>query len=91
MLTRCVRYRLWGMVQGVGLRVRIWRYASGHGLKGWVRNLPDGSVEAVVEGTKTAVGDFDDMLQYGLPGVSFSLIESSDEPALGAFKDFRIL
>ena len=45
-----------GMVQGVGFRAACAREAAPyHGLRGWVRNLPDGRVEAVFCGDRRAV------------------------------------
>lgn len=53
-----------GRVQGVGFRATVLSTASGFDVTGYVRNLPDGSVElvadgsvAAVEGLLTAVGD----------------------------------
>ncbi len=43
------RYRVRGRVQGVGYRAFVWRTAGELGLRGWVRNRADGSVEALVE------------------------------------------
>ncbi|MEM3341636.1 MAG: acylphosphatase [Thermoplasmata archaeon] len=48
----------YGVVQGVGFRYSARSLASRLGLDGWVRNLPDGTVEAVVEGRKKVIGDF---------------------------------
>lgn len=47
--------RVRGLVQGVSFRASLARVASEHGVKGWVKNTPDGSVEAHVEGDKEAV------------------------------------
>lgn len=44
-----------GKVQGVGYRYGAVNEARKQGLSGWVRNLPDGRVEAVFEGSKEAI------------------------------------
>jgi len=48
-----VRYRvlITGQVQGVNFRAACRRMALHHGVRGWVRNLPDGRVEAAFEGS----------------------------------------
>lgn len=53
-----IRYRLLisGRVQGVFFRDTCRRVAQRHGVSGWVRNLPDGTVEAVFEGPAEGVG-----------------------------------
>ncbi len=45
----------YGWVQGVGFRYRAYYAAREYGVTGWVRNLPDGSVEAEVEGEESAI------------------------------------
>jgi acylphosphatase len=52
-----IRYRVLisGRVQGVFFRGTCREMAVGHGVSGWVRNLPDGSVEAVFEGPADGV------------------------------------
>lgn len=52
-----VRVRVFvdGRVQGVGFRQSAAREATRLGLQGWIRNLPDGRVEAAYEGTRDAV------------------------------------
>lgn len=50
------RITISGRVQGVGYRFSTLDEASQQGVTGWVRNLPDGGVEAVFEGTKEDVG-----------------------------------
>ena len=53
--TRSVQVRIAGRVQGVSFRVWTERRANALGLSGWVRNLPDGDVEAVFSGPAEAV------------------------------------
>ena len=50
-----VRLRITGRVQGVGYRLWMTRSAASLGLRGWVRNRKDGSVEVLVTGTPKAV------------------------------------
>lgn len=49
------RLRVDGRVQGVGYRASLARRAAGAGLAGWVRNTPDGAVEAELEGPAAEV------------------------------------
>ena len=44
-----------GRVQGVGFRAWLQREAQEHGVRGWVRNLPNGSVEALLHGAQGAI------------------------------------
>ena len=46
-----------GDVQGVGFRYRAYYAARACGVSGWVRNLPDGSVEAELEGEERAIDE----------------------------------
>ena len=54
-----------GRVQGVGFRFFAERAARELGLRGWVRNLPDGSVETLAEGEDAAVGRYLERLRRG--------------------------
>jgi acylphosphatase len=62
-----IRYRVLvsGQVQGVYFRDTCRRMALEHGVSGWVRNLPDGRVEAVFEGTAENVGRLVDWAHHG--------------------------
>jgi acylphosphatase len=54
-----------GRVQGVGFRYYAAHAAREFGVSGWVRNLPDGSVETLVEGDAAAVEGYLDRLRRG--------------------------
>jgi acylphosphatase len=62
-----VRYRVFvsGRVQGVFFRDTCRQIADEHGVTGWVRNLPDGRVEAVFEGTQDDVQKLVDWTRHG--------------------------
>ena len=59
------RYIVTGKVQGVGYRYWTHHTASMFGLKGWVRNLPDGTVELVAEGDLSILQQFEQELWQG--------------------------
>jgi acylphosphatase len=62
-----VRYRVLisGRVQGVFFRGTCLRMAEQHGVNGWVRNQPDGSVEAVFEGDEEDVRQLMEWSRHG--------------------------
>ncbi|MFO7768146.1 MAG: acylphosphatase [bacterium] len=57
--------RLSGRVQGVGFRWFTHRAACARGLGGWVKNMPDGSVEMEVEGPPSTLQDFVENVEKG--------------------------
>jgi len=59
------RYIVSGRVQGVGFRYFVKRAAEDTGLKGWVRNLPDGTVEARAEGSAECLESFEAAVRRG--------------------------
>jgi len=69
------RYVVSGRVQGVGFRYFAQATASRVGLHGWVRNLPDGRVEAAAEGDADAVERFEQALRHGPPGARVDQLE----------------
>ena len=79
-----------GIVQGVGYRWSCNREARSLGLTGWVRNLPDGRVEAVAQGTREQVERLIKWCYRGPSEAQVSDIAVSYEDALEDFKDFGI-
>jgi acylphosphatase len=75
---RAIRYRVRGRVQGVGFRWYALRAARDAGLSGWVRNLPDGTVEAVAAGEDAALARFRAALESGPPASSVDSVEESE-------------
>ncbi|HID40819.1 MAG TPA: acylphosphatase [Aquifex aeolicus] len=76
-----------GLVQGVGFRAYTKRIADSYGLNGWVRNLPDGRVEILVEGDDELIGYFIKDILKGPPAARVDkaeiIKEYSDEPVYG--------
>ncbi len=72
-----------GLVQGVGFRISLARAAGSRGVDGWVRNRPDGTVEAVLEGTVDAVESLVRWCEQGPRGAAVDWVELQDEPAEG--------
>jgi acylphosphatase len=68
-------YLISGRVQGVGYRRFVQREASRLGLRGKVRNLRDGRVEACVDGDVAKIAELDSLLAEG---PSFSQVKSVD-------------
>lgn len=73
-----------GIVQGVAFRWYAKERARELGLAGWIRNLPDGRVEASFEGPKEAVDSFVDWLQHGPPAARVDGVELDEEAPTGA-------
>ena len=79
-----------GRVQGVFYRATAQREARMHGLTGWVKNRPDGSVEMVVEGEEDSVKDFLAWAQQGPATARVDKVETKWRSYTGEFSGFRI-
>lgn len=79
-----------GQVQGVYYRGFARDLAMYHGLKGWVRNLSNGSVEAVFEGSKGDIEQVISSCQSGPPGARVDDININWEDYQGDLRDFQI-
>jgi len=77
-----------GRVQGVGFRWFTSEAAQREGVTGWVRNLPNGRVEAFVEGEAEAVQRVEAAIRRGPGGARVDDIFVDEEEAFGTYKDF---
>lgn len=86
------QYLIEGEVQGVGFRYFTVSMARRIGIRGWVRNLPDGAVEALGDGTDDQVKKFEAALRQGPPAAivtNVRISEVSDEVEVPASFQIR--
>ena len=79
-----------GRVQGVFFRLETQKAARQFGATGWVRNLPDGTVEVVMEGTEAAVKALLDWCGQGPRMARVDKVEASSQPYTGEFDTFEV-
>jgi len=79
-----------GMVQGVFFRSETRHEAKRQGVTGWVRNLPDGRVEAVFEGEEENVKRLVEFCKRGPSGARVSGVDVVWENYVGEFEDFEV-
>jgi acylphosphatase len=79
-----------GLVQGVFFRSEVRRLAHRNDVRGWVRNLPDGRVEAIFEGDQKNVNELVQFCRKGPPGAQVSKTKVRMEAFTGEFRDFQI-
>lgn len=85
-----MRVRVSGQVQGVGFRYFAKTHAKELDIKGWVRNLPGGGVEAIFEGEKKSVGELLNLLKNGPAQALVSGMDISEVKCKG-FEDFKVV
>jgi len=83
------RIVLRGRVQGVFFRDTIRNAAEREGLAGWVRNNPDGTVEAAFEGDPEAIERLVALARQGPPAAQVEAVEEHHEPDEGV-TGFRV-
>jgi acylphosphatase len=91
MASRRVHVFVSGLVQGVNFRFYTRQQARLLGLKGWVRNTPDGRVEAVFEGEGALVDRMLEWCHHGPPSAGVDGVETVWEDATGSLEDFDIV
>ena len=78
------RFHVRGRVQGVGYRYYVLREAEGRQVTGYVRNLADGSVEVVAEGSDEGLKDLEGRLHEG---PAFSHVDSVERESIASRGD----
>ena len=78
-----------GRVQGVFFRDTVRNAAEREGVAGWVRNNPDGTVEALFEGRPDAVERLVSLAREGPPGARVEALDVVEEPDQG-IEGFRV-
>ncbi|MCG6185950.1 acylphosphatase [Maribellus maritimus] len=79
-----------GRVQGVWFRKFTEEKAKETGIKGWVKNLPDGNVLVIAQAEKTDLDTFIDYLKIGPPMARVDKIFTSENNVLSDFDNFSI-
>ena len=84
------RYVITGRVQGVGFRFFVDAAAAREGVHGWVRNRPDGAVEASIEGDREAVERVEAALRRGPSGARVEDVRVEETVPTGRPTGFTI-
>ena len=84
------RYRISGRVQGVGFRWFTQNAAARENIHGWVKNLPDGRVEAEAEGEADALARFEQALRHGPPGARVDHLDIEHTTPVGKDTGFHV-
>ncbi|MBN1121512.1 MAG: acylphosphatase [Anaerolineae bacterium] len=79
-----------GRVQGVNFRAYTAQQAAALGLTGWIRNLPDGTVETIAEGPKEQLKKYEAYLHLGSPYAVVDSVSATYKEATNQFSDFRV-
>jgi len=87
---RAVALRIEGRVQGVWYRGWAVAEAERRGLRGWVRNRGDGSVEALLIGTETRVADMIEACRRGPPAARVSAVIERPAADDGSLEFFQL-
>jgi hydrogenase maturation protein HypF len=87
-----VKVRVTGIVQGVGFRPFVYRFAVTHGLFGYVRNRGDAGVEILLEGSEDAINSFlHDLTEQKPPQAQIHNVIQTVVPGLNEFSNFKII
>ncbi|WP_032092743.1 MULTISPECIES: acylphosphatase [Pasteurellaceae] len=84
------QFTVYGMVQGVGFRFFTWREAVKIGVRGMVRNLPDGSVQVVAIGSPSQLEALRGWLQKGPRTAVVKRVIEQDYSGEQTFNEFSV-
>lgn len=87
---RCLKVTVYGRVQGVFFRQGTCEQARRLGIKGWVRNMPDGTVEALICGDEEQLAAMQAWLAEGPPLAQVRRITVEEDSGQMCPVDFRI-
>lgn len=90
MAERRVRLRIHGLVQGVNFRYLARQRARALGLRGWVRNRPEGTVEAVAVGPADGVDQFISWARQGPSSARVDRLDLEDDDCDEQLAGFQI-
>lgn len=87
---KAINGNITGKVQGVGLRMYIYRQADRLGLYGWVKNNPDSSVSFYAEGSDVELSYFIQLVKRGTDSSEIDSIEYTESEPEG-FRSFKVV
>jgi acylphosphatase len=86
----CINVKISGIVQGVWFRASTKQKAEQLGITGWVKNTPDGNVEAVFEGDEDIIKEMLQWCQQGPPHARVENVEVKNQDSINGFDNFSI-
>jgi len=87
----CAVIKVQGRVQGVWFRDYVKRSAIGLDLKGWVKNNPDGTVSAEIEGKREIIEDLIGLIKIGSPLSKVDKVELKWIKSMSNYQEFKII
>lgn len=89
-MKKTAHIRVYGIVQGVGMRYSVYRKALSLDLTGYVMNMPDGSVEIEAEGEEESILSLIDYVKNGVRWAQVDKVEVEWRNYEGKYKEFEI-
>jgi acylphosphatase len=86
--SKALKVRIEGRVQGVGFRYFVYKHARRKGVRGWVKNLDDGRVEAYFEGDQNQLDSIVELCRQGPAGSKVKDLQAESLQPTGRLKNF---